>query len=151
MSQLTKTKTNKTKTNKDSNKSKSTPKSPVSDNQATLFALAETGQLQDLQKLIDTKQLNVSKMTDRLKRTALHIAVLKGHIPVINHLLSLDSDPNAIDQHKQSVLHYAAHTGDSDVLNLLKKHAVNFNSKDVFGRTALHHAAMQGSVSSVQW
>ena len=134
--------------------SNKTNKSNKDDVQARLFALAETGQLQDFIKLSSTTKKKVAKLTDRLKRTVLHIAVLKAHIPVINYLLNLEShpcDPNAVDQHKQSVLHYAAHTGDSDVFTILKKHAVNLNSKDVFGRTALHHAAMQGSVSSIQW
>ena len=146
-------------TKKSSTTSTATPPTPLQTKtekkerfQDHLFALAQTGKLQDLkEKLIDNKKLNVSKLRDRNERTILHVAVLNGHIPVIKHLLTLESDPNAVDQHKQSVLHYATHTGDSDVLDLLKKHDVNFNSKDVFGRTALHHASMQGSVSSVQW
>jgi ankyrin repeat protein len=152
-----------TKHIKDSKPSKSTPKQDQSkstkstnekSDETQLFALVETGQLQDFIDLMSTKEINVSRLTDELKRTVLHIAVLKGHIRVIKYLLTLDSDPcdpNAVDQHKQSVLHYAAHTGDSDVFNILKEHDVNFNCKDVFGRTALHHAAMHGSVSSVQW
>ena len=122
--------------------------------QSSLFTLVESGQLRELKELIDTHNLQKSlpTMRDRLtKRTALHIAVLNGHIPVIKHLLSLDCDPNAVDVHRQSVLHYAAHTGDTDVFDVLKKADVNFNSKDIFGRTALHHGAMQGSVATMEW
>lgn len=44
-------------------------------------------------------------------RTALHFAVQAGHIPVVDELVRLGSDLDAVDEQENTVLHIAAALG----------------------------------------
>ena len=52
-------------------------------------------------------------------RTALHFAVQAGHIPVVNELVRLGSELNAVDEEENTVLHIAAALGNEGGVEFL--------------------------------
>jgi hypothetical protein len=52
-------------------------------------------------------------------RTALHFAVQAGHIPVVDELVRLGSELNAVDEEENTVLHIAAALGNEGGVELL--------------------------------
>ncbi|KAF2635274.1 ankyrin, partial [Massarina eburnea CBS 473.64] len=64
------------------------------------------------------------------RRTALHIAVLKGHNDIVKHLLSSSASPNCFDDRGFTPLMYAVTHGKADMVDSLLNHGA---SPDIYG------------------
>ena len=91
---------------------------------------------------------------DRLGMTALHQAVINGHIDIAKLLLERGADVKAVDQTGLTPLHQAANMGRAEMAELLLAHHADVNVKGTrsfwLGQTPLYFAANNGSVSVVQ-
>lgn len=83
--------------------------------------------------------------------TPLLIAAHKGHINLVNNLLSNHARVDVFDNEGRSALHLAAERGYLQVCDSLLTHKAFINSKSRNGRTALHLAALNGYVHLVKF
>ncbi|XP_054153272.1 ankyrin repeat and SAM domain-containing protein 1A-like isoform X2 [Oppia nitens] len=84
--------------------------------------------------------------------TCLHHAALNGHKDIVELLLTLDANPNLVDNRGSSALHLSAWTGDNEIVDMLltkSAHVPNINLKNNDMDTALHFAAQYGHTSVV--
>ena len=82
---------------------------------------------------------DVSKKDSR-QRTALHYAK-RGHLKVVEVLLSKGAEINVEDENRCTSLMLAAERGHIDILLYLIDHDADVNKKDCRNRTALHYAS----------
>ncbi|MGH0161946.1 UNVERIFIED_CONTAM: hypothetical protein FKN15_041804 [Acipenser sinensis] len=123
--------------------------------------------------------LSSVNVSDRGGRTALHHAVLNGHVEMVNLLLEKGANINAFDKKDRRALHWAAYMGKSGCgavelqgctavpraclysrnsfhLRLLMSNesvlsaGFEIDTPDSFGRTCLHAAAAGGNVDCVK-
>jgi len=76
--------------------------------------------------------------------TPLHFAVLKGHREVVEVLLLMGADANAVDNKGVTPLWNAAQDGHKEIVELLLAHGAHADGGSVAGRAPLHMAARQG-------
>ena len=85
---------------------------------------------------------------DPWKKTPLHYAAEKGHVPVVELLIESGANVNlkddATDARGETPLHRAAAKGHVPGVELLIKNGANVNAKDADGGTPLHSAAGNG-------
>ncbi|RXM27791.1 Serine/threonine-protein phosphatase 6 regulatory ankyrin repeat subunit B [Acipenser ruthenus] len=94
--------------------------------------------------------LSSVNVSDRGGRTALHHAVLNGHVEMVNLLLEKGANINAFDKKDRSALHWAAYMGHLEVVSLLINHGAEISCKDKRGYTPLHAAASNGQLGVVK-
>jgi ankyrin repeat protein/peroxiredoxin len=97
----------------------------------------------------------VSMLLDRMpplgSTTLLHDAALKGHIDIMELLLSHGADVNSLNAQGATALHDAALAGQRAAADALLKHGANINARDSdSGATPLHQAASWGRRSVVE-
>ena len=83
--------------------------------------------------VMEPSDLNAS--TFRLGFTALHMAVLGKHLPLVEWLLDNNAEINAIDAWGRTPLHLAARRNNIDVLQYLLNHDADVFRKDMYGWT----------------
>ena len=77
--------------------------------------------------------------------TALHVAVVHGHLHLVKVLLSQGADPNLQTRSKhQCPLHIAAQNTDLPIMEALVSSGAKVDVQDICGNTALHHCSMHG-------
>ncbi|MGH0165406.1 UNVERIFIED_CONTAM: hypothetical protein FKN15_048721 [Acipenser sinensis] len=94
--------------------------------------------------------LSSVNVSDRGGRTALHHAVLNGHVEMVNLLLEKGANINAFDKKDRRALHWAAYMGHLEVVSLLINHGAEISCKDKRGYTPLHAAASNGQLGVVK-
>lgn len=88
---------------------------------------------------------------DRAGRTALHLAVLAGNLPLIELLIALRSDLRQRDCDGCSVVHLAARVGNTEVIELLNKCGAELTSRAPnTGWSPLHEAAYTGNFETTK-
>ena len=80
----------------------------------------------------------------------LHKACCSGRVEVVEALLQLGTDVNAVDQDKWTALHFAARFNHGPIVETLVSHGANVNAQDVDGWTALHNCSRNGRVKCVE-
>ena len=86
----------------------------------------------------ETQDLNAS--IDQLGFTALHVAVLGKHLPLVEWLLGKKAEIEAVDAWGRTPLHLAARRNNIDVLQCLLNHDANIFRKDTYGSTPIQGA-----------
>ncbi|XP_070236119.1 ankyrin repeat domain-containing protein 23 isoform X2 [Bos mutus] len=81
---------------------------------------------------------------DKLHRTALHWACLKGHCELVNKLLEAGAAVDTRDLIWSTPLHVAVRTGHCDCLEHLIACGARIDAQDKEGDTALHEAVRHG-------
>ncbi|CAL1283118.1 unnamed protein product [Larinioides sclopetarius] len=98
-----------------------------------LNAVEKKGDSESLRKYIDEKNLSGN--------TALHLAVIKGHLDIVEVLLNKGADVKSTFDNSSHPLHLAAVSGNVDIVKCLLKHGAAVNCVNNFGETPLHKAA----------
>lgn len=111
-----------------------------------VFLAAEENQLNALETLLkhDTvrQMINVS---DRYDNDPLHIAAMKGYLPIVRCLLKNGADMESKNEEEQTPLHLASKFGRTNIVRELVKQDKNaVNDEDENSNTALHLAALAG-------
>ncbi|MCX6906758.1 MAG: ankyrin repeat domain-containing protein [Verrucomicrobia bacterium] len=83
-------------------------------------------------------------------RTALHIAVYRGQLNMVELLLAHKADIGAKDSYGRTPLHEAIVSGSKEVVGMLLAHKANVNAKDKEGGTPVHWAVGRGNTALVK-
>jgi ankyrin repeat protein len=85
---------------------------------------------------------NMQRSPDQ--ETAMHFAVIQGHIEIVKQLLDASANPNITDKDGYTPLSFAASEGEKDILQLLLDRGAKIDLANNDGLTPLHVAAIQG-------
>lgn len=121
---------------------------------ALQYALDEDDKFTVTKILIDAGA-DVNTHSEKWHQTALHLAVKKNDMTMIEYLLSRNADVNKTDKNKKTALHILAYENEGEThLNtadiLLKNKAINFDAVDEDRRTPFHYLVRRGSINIVQ-
>ncbi|XP_055644880.1 serine/threonine-protein phosphatase 6 regulatory ankyrin repeat subunit B isoform X8 [Toxorhynchites rutilus septentrionalis] len=126
-----------------------------STNDTCLHAVAVAGNNDVLSEVIShLSTADVQKAMNRQSSvgwTPLLIACNRGHMDLVNTLLSNHARVDVFDNEGRSALHLAAEHGYLQVCDALITNKAFINSKSRVGRTALHLAAMNGYTELVKF
>ncbi len=113
-------------------------------------ASIKSGDINAVRELVGRHKVFV-EMADELGRSPLHLAVIHGHLNIVNVLVKAGAEVNAVDRLKSlTPLHYAAfHNYPKIMLFLLSRGALT-DVKDSDGNRPLHFAAANGCRSTVE-
>lgn len=117
-------------------------------NAVRLLNAAKTGDMKAVSKLLDAKVDVNSETTNGL--TALHFAVGKGHLDIMNVLLARGAQVDSTDKYNNTPLHYAAASNKMAAAKLLISKGANVNARGKGGSTPLHGAISYGNVGIVE-
>lgn len=81
---------------------------------------------------------------DNHGRLPIHLAALKGHVEVIEILLSKGADIESLDLQRRTPMHFAAESGSIPVLEYLLAKGANINIEDKKRKTPKDIANMNG-------
>ncbi|XP_045837434.1 ankyrin repeat domain-containing protein 23 isoform X2 [Meles meles] len=87
---------------------------------------------------------------DKLHRTALHWACLKGHGQLVNKLLEAGAAVDARDLLDRTPMFWACRGGHLDVLKQLLNQGAQVNARDKEGDTGLHEAVRLGHYKAMK-
>jgi hypothetical protein len=97
-----------------------------------------------VKKLLAANPALLEAKLDKSDNRPLHLAALFGYTPIVEHLLALGADVNALNRHTNTPLHDAALNGHAKVAQLLLAAGANPNLKDSQGYTPLANARQSG-------
>jgi len=97
----------------------------------------------------DQAESQINSMTQE-GRTALHIAVYRGQVSMVELLLAHKADIRAKDNYGRTPLHEAIVSGSKGVVEALLAHKANINAKDKQGGVPLHWAVGRGNIALVR-
>ena len=117
-----------------------------------LIKASKKGDLAALKALLKSdKTLLDARDTDG--STALHCAVWKGHLEVVEFLLKAGANvhsQNSNDHWGTTPLHAAAHANQTAILQVLIDAGADINAKDMNGKTPLHHTTFHKATSAAK-
>ena len=108
-----------------------------------LYYAASFGLIDTVKDIIQDTEVDLDAPGSRFGGTALHAAVLREHIEVMELLLAAGADPNQADWNLVSPLHSAALYGSEKVIRVLLDHGASVEAMDSEGRTP-HDWALNG-------
>eukprot|EP00919_Chromeraceae_sp_WS-2016_P057927 GHVR01137276.1.p1 GENE.GHVR01137276.1~~GHVR01137276.1.p1 ORF type:complete len:300 (+),score=10.48 GHVR01137276.1:492-1391(+) len=94
--------------------------------------------------------LSIMREYMEYRKTPLMYACMKGHLEVVNVLISKGAEINANDRYRKTPLMYASMEGHQEVVKLLIGKGADVNYKDENGRTPLIDASMKGNLDMVK-
>ena len=124
--------------------------------QNQLIAACKAGNLVKVKPLVEVKKAGKTRSAfinqqDDHGQSALLMAILFNHTPVVEFLLNNGADPNQTDKSGCAAIHYAAVGATYDTLELLQRHKANLLAKDNKGRTSLYLACFHANWGSIRW
>ena len=108
------------------------------------------GKLDIVKFCVEEKGFDVNSR-DGYGNTALHEAAARGHLQVLQHLLSSGADVKEKSNNGDTALHRAARWGHLQVLQHLLSSGADVNTKNKYGYTALHEAAGREHLQVLQY
>jgi len=117
----------------------------------SIHEAARTGNLADIQYLVDKKGMDVNaKANDGA--TALHLTAEKGYLAVMKYFVEEKKvDVKTKDNHGWTALHGATYGGHLKIIKWLVEKGADVNAKDKHGWTALHRAAENGKLENMKY
>lgn len=116
--------------------------------QCPLFVAIQEGDVGHVDAAI-ASGISLEKTEGLSKKTALHMAVQKGSIAIVELLLKKGANPNAVDTLQRTPLHYAVERGNMEIINVLISGGANLFAIDCKQRTIMHIAADNGRLNVV--
>ncbi|UCC43738.1 MAG: ankyrin repeat domain-containing protein [Candidatus Zixiibacteriota bacterium] len=113
-----------------------------------ILEASRSGDLELVQTILDSDKTAIGMSNDR-GSTALHIAVANGHIRIVELLLDLGADLEAIDVDGDTPLMRAAIGGHSEIFKLLLSRGADAHIKNINKHDILHYAVLGGSVEII--
>jgi len=110
------------------------------DNETPLSLASSKGNLGAVRLLLDRRP-DLAYQQVALRRTALHVATIHGHQPIVQLLLDRGADINAEDRDCRTPLHLVADQGRDDIASLLLQRGAKVDVRDVSKLTPLHLAS----------
>lgn len=116
----------------------------------SIHKAAAKGDLAKVKALLkkDAKQVNAD---DRNNKEPLHWAAEKGHLELVEFLISKGADVNAKNVEDETPLHYSAGYGCKDIVKLLVSKGAAVNEKTKRGHTPLSYATMRNQVDIIKF
>jgi ankyrin repeat protein len=119
------------------------------DNDSPLHTAVRLGKLDDIQRIIEEKNIDISD-TNTNRETPLHLACALGHKHIVHILISNGADIYKKDNFNNAPIHRAVSQGHIDTADyLITDCACNPNIKGYQGRTLLHFACGTRNVKLV--
>lgn len=111
-----------------------------------IFLASEENQLSCLEALLNYEEIRENiNVSDRYDNDPLHIAAMKGYLPIVRCLLKHGADLDSKNEEEQTPLHLAAKYGRTNIVReLVKQDKNSVNDEDENSNTALHLAALAG-------
>jgi len=116
----------------------------------SLCEAATRGQIERVQRLLETDPSLVHATNPFRKQTPLHLAAANGRLKVAELLLAKGARVDTLDSQQMQPLHSAAYGGHPELIELLLQQRANIEAVDISGSTPLFHAASGGNVKAVQ-
>jgi len=102
-----------------------------------IFEAIENDNIIKVESLI-TKDTSLLLLTDDFGNTALHLAAIKGSVPMIELLVSKGSRINSVNNQLNTALHLAIMNGNDSVSEILINKGSNSEMQNIVGKTPLH-------------
>lgn len=103
-----------------------------------IFDAVANGNLSQLEKTIKDNHINALNSSSE---TLLHVAATKGHLRIMEYLISRGTKLDVKDKNGRTPLHRAAEKGHGDAVKVLLQYGACVYGLDIEGKTALHLAA----------
>ncbi len=117
---------------------------------SSFFELIINGELDAVRRQI-TRDPVLATMADELGRSPLHLAVIHGHLAIVNVLINAGADVNGVDRLKNyTPLHYAAFYSFPKIMQFLLSRRADVYVSDRDGNLPLHLAAANGCPATVE-
>lgn len=102
-------------------------------------------------RLMIASGANVNEVdTEYYSRTALHVAVERNNLQILQTLLNSGADVNMQDQHQKTPLMMINWNTSGEILQLLVQHGADLDKGNSNGQTALMDAARYGNINAVK-
>ena len=124
-----------------------------------IFIATEEGKLSNIQYLIEHEGIDVNKQasndyndkTISKGDTILHIASMKGSLPIVQYLIDKGANFECNDSIKRTPLHIACQNGHLEIVQYLIEKCVNIEAKDNEQKTPLHIACENNQLQVVEY
>lgn len=117
---------------------------------AHYVAWSKTATTADILRCL-TDKTSAIENTDEEGRTIMHLALQRGNLALVEHMLHLPNPPVLRpDLNGRTPLHYATESRRVETIDMLLSKGVDLHARDLKGRSALHHAASQGKLDAVK-
>ena len=113
-----------------------------------LLEASKTGCTDDVRALVANKRALLQ--TDFVGNSALHLAVLAGHLDTAKVLLDAGLAGDVVNHVGRTPLHHAADNGHVNIVDLLVKYDADVQAQDMLQMTPLHWAAERGHARVVE-
>ena len=104
----------------------------------------EKGTLEEIQKLCG--EIGPNAFINKDKWTLLHAASIRGRSDIVQFLVNLGSNVNALDKDEKSALYYCK---SEEGAKMLITAGANVNQASILGKTPLHYASLSDASPSV--
>eukprot|EP00826_Nyctotherus_ovalis_P057610 TRINITY_DN7885_c0_g2_i2.p1 TRINITY_DN7885_c0_g2~~TRINITY_DN7885_c0_g2_i2.p1 ORF type:complete len:423 (+),score=82.47 TRINITY_DN7885_c0_g2_i2:208-1476(+) len=113
-----------------------------------LLRAAELGDVVGVKEVLDNKKHGelIADIDTRGhdEYTSLHLAVLAGHLAIVQTLLELGARTDAVSNMLETPLHLACRKGYRDAIEVLVNYKADINARNKFGNTPLHYLSQGG-------
>lgn len=117
-------------------------------NAADFHNLIRNGELEKVRRSLADDDV-LANMADEIGMSPLHIAVINGHLRIVNVLINAGAEVNASDRLKQMTpLHYAAFYNYPRIMLFLLSRRADHSMADSGGNLPLHFAVANGCYST---
>uniref|UniRef100_G3W6V7 Ankyrin repeat and death domain containing 1A n=1 Tax=Sarcophilus harrisii TaxID=9305 RepID=G3W6V7_SARHA len=115
-----------------------------------LHCAAQRGHVHVLEFIMEDLEDVPLDRTDKLNRTAFHLAAEHGQLDALDFLIGSGCNHSIKDKEGNTALHLAAKNGHSSVLQRIIDIGLDLEEKNAEGLTALHMATEEGHLDCVQ-
>ena len=130
------------------------------DFESDIFEACKEGKLSSVQWLIEKEIVDKNKRVEEdyfnndlyKDDTPIHIASMKGHLPIVQYLIEkYDVDINIKGCKRKTPLHYACQEGHLQIIEYLISKGADVYAKDQFGNYVIYYSYLKGYFSIIKY